>query len=441
MKNLKKILAWLLLACMVLTFASCKKDEEKKNGKKTAETKAAEKNQRVFTGTPVEGENYFYIGKSTEDGFELYCIDPLGEGGGKYTRNADGTVVFEGVEAWGGVTMAHVAGDLYRMVACENPDDEFMEAMEESSILRLNADGTFAAHDCGDAVRYSYAAEDGKTILRAVYGLYMQELWQEGNTLSMYSGERGTYTSLNRGAIQLVTMTIDGDQINGTIEDDKLTVNNDGDTFVMTRMNATKFFCLEDDEEMIVELLPDGTMTVMGLSERMNGSITFEAGKQLVWTITYDGETSQIGFVIEDKELRLLGYDGDEEIILIEDVAVMKNFDAAVKTMYPELGEWMLVGAEDDGEIYWEGEFVAACVAEMQAEGRTIVFTFDGNVLTRMVTMDNQVDESADYWYYTYGNTLDFMDNNSVHNAQFEISGDTMKLAIDGGPTLLYQRK
>lgn len=176
MKNLKKLLAWLLLACMVLTLASCKKDEGKESGKKTAQTKNAEKNQRVFTGTPVEGESYFYIVKSTENGFELYCVDPLGEGGGKYTRNANGTVTFESVEAWGGVTLDHIAGDLYGVVACENPDDEFAEVMEEALILRLNADGTFAVHDCGDAVCYSYVAEDGKTILRAAYGLYVQEI-------------------------------------------------------------------------------------------------------------------------------------------------------------------------------------------------------------------------------------------------------------------------
>lgn len=257
--------------------------------------------------------------------------------------------------------------------------------------------------------------------------------------MSAYSGERGTYTCLNRGAIQLVTLTIDGDQINGTIENDKLTINNDGDTFVMTRMSATRFFCLEDDEEMMVELLPDGTMTVMeGLSERANGSITFEAGKRLVWTITHDGETRQTGFVIEDKALRLLGYDGDEEIILNEDAAVMKNFDAAMKTMYPELGEWMLVGAE--------GEGAEEALAEMKAANRTSMVTFDGDKMVIAVAEnDVAVDEDVFYYYFTGEGQLNIYnyDDYYTHIDEYldcEINGDTMKLTQDG-LILIFQRK
>lgn len=52
MKTAKRILSWLLLACMLLTLASCKRDEEKAADKSTGSKPAV-----CHPASPVQGRN------------------------------------------------------------------------------------------------------------------------------------------------------------------------------------------------------------------------------------------------------------------------------------------------------------------------------------------------------------------------------------------------
>lgn len=441
MKNLKKILAWVLLVCMVLTLASCgKKEDEEKNAEAgKAGSKKTQQNQRVFAG--VMGRYGYYIVKTLDNGFELQCVDdPDDPFIGKYTKNANGTYALEEIaEVYGSVTLTHFAGDLYWMTACEKNQGEFAEEMMSSSnFVRLMDDSTFALYEA-EGGKCIYAEEDGKKIFRLDSPFEAEEIWQEGNTLSAYFGEPGTYTSVKRGTMQLLSLTVDGDTIPATLEGDTLTIDNDGDRFVMTRMSATKFFCIDDGEELIVDLRPDGTMTVLwGEDERITGNITFEVGKKLEVVSNEYGVVMSIA--VDGNVLRLMS-SGEEAAALKEvtsDAELMKGLDEAEKLMYPERGTWTMVGAE--------GEGADEMLAEMKEANGSIEMTFDGDIMVITATENGETIETMTYDYYFDENELNIYNYDDYDEwideyFGYEINGDTMKLTPEDGTTLIFQRK
>ena len=445
MKNLKKILAWVLLVCMVLTLAACgKKEDEEKNAEAgKAGSKKTQQNQRTFAGV-VAHEGY-YVVKTLDNGFELQCVDnPDAPFIGKYTKNANGTYALEEIaEVYGSVTLTHFAGDLYWMTAFEKKQGEFAEEMMSSSnFVRLMDDSTFALYAVeGD--KYIYAEEDGMKIFRMEFPFQSAEVWQEGNTLSTYYGKTGTYTSVKRGATQLLSLTLYGATIPATLEGDTLTIDlgeiEDGAKLVMTRMSGTKFFCLEDGEEIIVDLCPDGTMTVLeSMNERIAGNITFEAGKKLEVVSNEYGVLK--GIVVDGDVVRLID-EGEEVAALKEitsDAELMKGLDEAEKLLYPERGTWTLVGAE--------GEGADEMLAEMKEANGSVEMTFDGDIMVITAAENGETVETMTFDYYFDENELNIYSYDDYDNwideyLDYEINGDTMKLTTEDGVTMILQRK
>lgn len=342
MKKLKKLLAWLLMVGMVLTLASCGKKEE--SGGKPADAPKS----RLFKGEAEEAnETTSYWCTVTGDRYELESVrltqdDELRS----YTRNEDGFYVLDDfwqidymlVEqydletntfSWVKTEATPITVKLeknhtgYYVVTGGATLDDYTKGM--SYAIELRDDGTYVAHDYR-SMALEYRRESKREILHGESPTgSVFEAWIEGETITSYNCVSGTYSVKDRGTAELLSFAAAPnavryanmlDSMEAMLADDTLTLEANGETLSMSRMDDKRYFCMADGEELIIELREDGTFTVLvgaGEVPYTEDLVVCEPGKSL-------RAMSDIGiaFEIEGDRLTISGDGMGETIILTE---------------------------------------------------------------------------------------------------------------------------
>lgn len=264
--TMKKLIAILLLACMLLTLASCgKKDEEP----------AA----RTFTGV-MDGMNLTITVKG--DTYDMQVMSQEPRTTGTYTRKDNGTYVLDELEQFGGLSLTDCGDGFYKVTDSELEKDRLNSYTAEARIKLVDG-STYEAY-MFQQLTMTYQVAGEKKIVRQEMenGGDVAEIWCEGTNMSMYAAGVGSYTTQDNGDTKQVSIDFEYDTITATLAGDKLTVSDGGEAFVLTRTNDDTYMAVVDGEEAILRLKANGVAEILEEVESYTtGSITYEAGKTL----------------------------------------------------------------------------------------------------------------------------------------------------------------
>lgn len=305
---MKKVLTWLLLACMLLTLASCGSDEETVD--------AAEVKARVFHGE-VEGTEMWVTVKDNE--FKMEAVNVGNPDSGTITVDDDG-VYYLDVTTLGSFRVTPWKGD-YMKPTMVKDDERYGDMMEKSMVIKISDDNrytlyTYALQD------FSYSTEGDRKIvtLSTAYG-ENAEMWAEGTMATGYLKLVGAYNLRDRGETKLIDLSFslggyDVTTGSGTMTGDKLTLTLDGENVNMSKMGDNMYFGLFDGQETILRLKADGVAELLMAARTDTGSITCEPGKSLEMKMD---DRVLYGFSIEGETLRIYG-DGQDEAVILNEV-------------------------------------------------------------------------------------------------------------------------
>lgn len=302
---MKKLIAILLLACMLLTLASCgKKDEGPAARTFTFENEAAK------LTVIVDGSD-----------FTVQATSKVMEGGGKVTRQANGTYFLEYCsERVGNVTLEAVGDGLYKITGAERDYEDEVEIL--SSIrIKLNEDGTYSTCHYRE-LTYGYKNAGNNDIIRAeLYG-DIEEVWEENNRIIPYEGMKGTYTQRESGKTKNVDITFNGETISGSLEGETLTLTDGYANVVFNLMGENTYVATLEDALLALRLKENGVAEWLEGDEYnvKDGSITCVPGEKL--EIIFEGELV-LSLVIEGDKLVMVGeaaseFNDEERVTLTE---------------------------------------------------------------------------------------------------------------------------
>lgn len=304
---MKKVLTWLLLACMLLTLASCGSDEETVD--------AAEVKARVFHGE-VEGTEMWV---TVRDGaFVIEGVDAANPKSGTIFAGDDG-VYYLDVTTLGGFRVTPWKGDYMKSTMVKD-DEQYGDMMENGKVIKISDDNRYTLYNY--ALRgFSYSVEgDRKIVVLSTATGDTAEMWVEGTMATGYAKAVGTYNLRDRGETKLIDLRFswggtDTTTGSGTMNGDKLTLTLDGESVNMSKMGDSMYFGQFDGQETILRLKADGVAELLMADETDTGSITCEPGKSLEMKM---GDRVVYGFSIEGETLRMYGDGLDEAAILNE---------------------------------------------------------------------------------------------------------------------------
>lgn len=305
---MKKVMVWLLLACMLLTLASCGSDEES--------TETSEAKDRVFHGK-VEGTEVWVTVRDGVFTLESVNMDNP-RGSGSITIDGNG-VYYLDTYLIGGFRVTPWKDD-YKKSTMVNENEQYGDIMEKERVLKISADNRYTMYDYS-VQGFSYSTEGERKIvtLSTAYG-ETAEMWVEGTMATGYAKAVGTYNLRDRGETKLIDLSFSwgGNDVttgSGTLTGDKLTLTMDGENVSMSRMSDNVYFGQFDGQETILRLKADGVAELLMADETDAGSITCEPGKSLEMKMD---DRVLLGFSIEGETLRMYGDGLDVAVILNE---------------------------------------------------------------------------------------------------------------------------
>lgn len=213
-------------------------------------------------------------------------------------------------------------GGYYRITQTADPENLMRVA---GVVIELLDDGTYMTRD-RMSIAVEYRREENREILRIESPLgFTLEGWIEGNIITTYRCVSGTYSVKERGEVKLLSFAIDPDDVynaeminsmQATMGKDVLTLDVNGETMTMSRMDDSRYFCMADGEELILELHEDGAFAMLsgeGEAPYTEDLLICEPGKSLC--VMVDGG---ISFEIKGDNLTISGDGIGGTIILTE---------------------------------------------------------------------------------------------------------------------------
>ena len=285
---MKKLIAILLLACLLLTLASCSKKDK-------------EPAVRTFTGT-MEDMNLTII--ATGNPYDMQVMSKEAQATGAYTRKDNGTYVLDELEQFGGLTLTDCGNGFYKVTDSELEKDRLSRYTAEARIKLVDG-STYEAYMFQQIIM-TYQTVGERKIVRQEAGDsdFAAEVWCEGANMSVYDVAMGSYTTQTNGDTKQVSIEIGYDTLAATLVGDKLTVSDGDEEFVLTRINDDTYMAVVDGEGAILRLKANGVAEILEEEESYTtGSINYEAGKTLeivgddgvIVSVKIDGDTLVYG--------------------------------------------------------------------------------------------------------------------------------------------------
>lgn len=297
--TMKKLIAMLLLACMLLTLASCgKKDESEKT--------------RSFMGTS-EGSDITYFATVQGNHFTLGGWRNETMATLSYTKNENGTYALEEVvEEYGVATLSPCGDGFYRITDFEIDGPDSYENMMRI-VIKLDDKDTFTAYEAY-IIDFTCEMAGDRAIIRTVddWGNTV-EIWGDSNTVKTFEVEQAAYT----GDTKNFKIHADGETVDGSVNGDELTFSAENFSITMNRLYGDTFGVTQYGEEAIMRLNADHSVELLAEDERESGSITYVPGEKL--ELVMDGETV-LSAIIDGKQLTMINEELAEGPVTLTEV-------------------------------------------------------------------------------------------------------------------------
>lgn len=285
---MKKLLAYVLLCCLLLTLTGCGRESE-----------------QLYYFCMEETGSHIYV--TVQDNVYTLAFFLEEEGyHGSYIREEDGSYMLDMFVI--PMRLTHFFGDFYVLTVDEQTDAAFAW-LSDRSIVRLHDESSFTIY-VRDYIRYTITRDGGKTVAMVTMTDYWSEEWAEGTTVLEFDVYPCTWQLRQRGSTQLLDLTLNDVLSTGVIAGNILTIEVGGVYLELEKVSDREYFGMSNGLEYHLRLHDDGTAEILEESWSGKGSIDFEPGKWLekdtsdgYLSIHTDGETATV--VLNDTTVTL----------------------------------------------------------------------------------------------------------------------------------------